>query len=59
MPYNSRLHQQYRAYLKMYASMLSDLADTPGYVSKLISNDTHSEFERGLRCMIVNAINEK
>ncbi len=44
--------KHYTAHMKMYASMLHDLADSESYVIWLIENDGLDKFEESLRRLI-------
>ncbi len=46
--------KHYATHMKMYASMLYDLADTESYVIRLIENNGLDEFEECLRKLVCN-----
>jgi predicted DNA-binding ArsR family transcriptional regulator len=48
--------ENYAAQIKMYASMLSDLADSKDYVVKFIENDNLDEYEQALRKLVRSSL---
>lgn len=46
---------EYRAYMKMYASMMADLSEIDEYLLRLIQGEGLTDFENTIRSMIEEA----